>query len=172
MPVDHSNNNQIENYQQLSNFKKVLKRCMKDYAEDKGEEFDVFEFVGDFIGHTEDTVRKWFNPYDTTKTKLGADDLLKICILLRTDLPLRALHNDFKKFVPEKKDRNKNITDLKGYALRASKEVGDIAGAVERSLRDNTMDENERTMVQNEIDEAKASLHDLELKLKAAGNGR
>jgi len=44
------------------NYKKVLKRCMKDFAEDKGEEFDVFECVGDFVGHTEDTVRKWFNP--------------------------------------------------------------------------------------------------------------
>jgi hypothetical protein len=165
-----SNNNGIGNNQQNNNpyelrgCLKVLLMCIRRYEHEHNFELDVYGELANLLGYKEPgTIRKWFNPADQTKTKMGVNDLLSICLYLGTDEPLKALYNDYKLRTEETMPAP---ADIKDSVLILFKEVGDVAGAVETSIIDGKLTSTEKIHIRQQIKEATDQLNKLDEILK------
>lgn len=156
----NSNNNQPVNNLH-TNYKEVLKRVMTDFETDRrinaDKYFDVYRFVGDQLNYSDNAVRKFFNKFDNTGVKLGADDLLKMCFLFKNDLPINALLNDYKLLSGEKQEAA-IPTNLTANIMNAVKEVGDIAGLFSKAMIDNELTVNEKKALLKEVIEAEQKI--------------
>jgi hypothetical protein len=167
MNMNGSNNNglysrQLEsnNPYELKGCLKVLQKCMRRFEHDKNFEVDIYEEIARELGYKEPgTIRKWFNPADQTKTKMGVNDFLSICLFLGTDEPIKALYNDYKR-------RADTVApapaDIKDRVLRFTKEVGDVAGVIEEAISDNSFSVSEKNSIQKELEEARQALDKVE----------
>lgn len=66
-----------------------LKRAICEFeilAQETNQLFDVYEFLADYLGYTENTIRHWFS----RRTKLGAEELAKVCMALGDYRPIEV----------------------------------------------------------------------------------
>lgn len=174
-----NNNNDQSRFQQSSNnglsvyfHKKSLLRALQDYEFERRKcdrNFDVYEFIGELLGHTSTTIRKFFQKFDRTGTKLGTEDLLRVCILLGTDAPILALLDDYNCLVnPSCQDKlsDKKKMAIKDNMLEAVKKIGDLSGSVSSALADDKLTRSEKEDLRKLIGNAKNELTSLECKIE------
>lgn len=124
----------------LTSFRKTLRREILEYENRvrKSEPFfDVYEFLGEKLNYNPTSIRKWFNDYDQSGTKLGVADLELICLYLNTDRPIKALLYDIQSSLPNQSINNLKdsfIESLKSKGLSSSYLVGELCNSIITAL--------------------------------------
>lgn len=75
-----------------------LKRSIHEFellAQESNQLFDVYSFLSNYLGYTETTIRHWFSRH----TKLGAEDLAKVCMALGDLRPVETYLLEIKEYM-------------------------------------------------------------------------
>lgn len=167
-------NQQTTNNQLMKNFRIVLKREIIEFENKirKDEpEFDVYEWLGELLGYYPTTIRKWFNDYDQTGTKMGLKDLQMICIYIRTVRPIEAFLNETTSIIEKTNGRKLTkefIGDIKSTGLTAAGSIGQLCSNIRKALDEESpgiIEDHEYNYLINDIKLAEHQLTEVKTKL-------